>query len=188
MNSYPNFVRVKDKKYKINTDYRIALKCNEIAEDTSISDEERGLAIIYLLFGDDGINNSDNWEELLKLAIKYLKCGKEDTENKEEANMSFNQDWGYIQASFFSDYNINLDKVEMHWWQFYDLICGLTDKCVLNRVRFIREFDVSQIKDSKEKQKWIKQKEQLALKKKQKEKTSEERKLDELFEKQLRKE
>ena len=75
----------------------------------------------------------------------------------------------------------------MHWWEFYNLLCGLSDKCVLSRVRFVRTFDISNIKDEKEKAKWIKQKEQVALKK-EKIKTDEEKRLDELFERQLRKE
>ena len=182
MNNYPEYVKVKDKKYKINTDFRIALKCNEIAE-SNVSEEERGLAIIYLLFGDEGLKDSLNWNELLDLALQFLSRGKElDKKNDEEANMSFWQDWGYIQASFFSDYKIDLTKEKIHWWLFYDLMCGLTEKCVLNRVRFVRDFDISQIKDSKEREKWIKQKKQLELKK---EKTVEEQRLDELFEKQL---
>lgn len=78
----------------------------------------------------------------------------------------------------------------MHWYQFYDLLCGLTENCIFNRVRFVRDFDISQIKDSKEKKKWKKQKEQVALKKKlHKEpyrKTSEEKRLDALFREQLK--
>lgn len=186
MNSYPQFAQVKGKKYKINTDYRIALKCEEISK-SDISKEERALAIIYLLFGDEGLNNIKDWNELLQIGRKYLNCGKElkENDNEEEVNMDFKQDWSYIQASFFSDYNLNLSNTEMHWWQFYDLLCGLTEKCILNRVRFVRDFDISQIKDSKEKEKWIKQKEQVALKKEEI-KTSEEKRLDDLFEQQLK--
>ena len=116
--------------------------------------------------------------------MKYLQCGKEIEENnKEEANMSFMQDKGYIEASFFSDYSIDLANTNMHFWKFHDLLCGLTEDCVLNRVRFVRDFDISQIKDSKEREKWIKQKKQVALKR---EKTAEEKRLDDLFEKQLK--
>lgn len=186
MNSYPEYVKVNNKKYKINTDFRVALKCNEIAESDNIQDNERALAILYLLYGDEGLHNSADWEQLLKIGIKYLKCGKENKSDEDkEADMSYSQDWGYIQASFFSDYNIDLSNKQMHWWMFYDLLCGLTEKSILNRVRFVRDFDISQIKDSKEKQKWIEQKEQVALKK-TRVKTLEEKKLDELFEKQLR--
>jgi len=184
MINYPEFAKVKDEKYKINTDFRIALRCNEIAKDNNIENEERALGIIYLLFGDKGLKDSNNWKDLLQIGLKYISCGKETKkENDEEADISFEQDWGYIQASFFSDYNIDLSKKQMHWWLFYDLLCGLTENCILNRVRFVRDFDISEIKDSKEKQKWIEQKEQVALKR---EKTSKQKELDELFEKQLR--
>lgn len=187
MINYPKYAKVGNKKYKINTDFKVALKCNDVSTDANISDEERALAVICLLFGDEGLEHPEDWNELIKISLKYLKCNKEHKESKEEANMDFKQDWSYIQASFFSDYNIDLSKLQMHWWQFYDLVCGLTDKCILNRVRFVRDFDINQIKDSKEKQKWIEQKEQVALKK-ERTKTSEEIRLDELFKKQLRKE
>lgn len=190
MNSYPRFAKIKGIKYEINTDFRVALECNEIANNSEIKDEERSLAIIYLLFGEQGLNDYENWNSLLRIAIKFLSCGKEiedeyDNEEKEE-NMDYQQDWGYIRTSFFSDYAIDLDKEKMHWWRFYELLCGLSEKCILSRVRFIRDFDIGQIKDSAEREKWIKQKEMVALKQTKNEKSSEEKRLDELFEKQLR--
>lgn len=189
MNSYPRFAEIKGIKYEINTDFRVALECNEIA-NSEIKDEERSLAIIYLLFGEQGLNDYENWNSLLRIAIKFLSCGKEiedeyDNEEK-EGNMDYKQDWGYIRTSFFSEYAIDLDKEKMHWWRFYELLCGLSEKCILSRVRFIRDFDIGQIKDSAEREKWIKQKEMVALKQTKNEKSSEEKRLDELFEKQLR--
>lgn len=142
----------------------------------------------------NGLNNPQDWHGLMDIALKYLRCGKDvkeiDKIEQEEASMDFQQDWSYIQASFFSDYHIDLSTTQMHWYQFYDLLCGLTENCIFNRVRFVRDFDISQIKDSKEKTKWKKQKEQVALKKKVQKKpchkTLEEKRLDELFKKQLR--
>lgn len=189
MNSYPKYAQVKDIKYEINTDFRVALECDKLAK-TSIGDEERALAIIYLLFGDKGLENSQDWEDLLVIALKYLSCGKEKQEDdngeEQEIDMDFEQDWEYIRTSFFYDYKIKIEQdTYMHWWEFYNLLSGLSDKCILNRVRFVRNFDIEQIKDSKEKEKWIKQKTQVALKK-ENVKTAEEIRLDELFEKQLR--
>lgn len=188
MNSYPKYAQIKDRKYKINTDFRIALECDKLAK-SNVCNEERALAIIYLLFGDEGLKNSQDWNELLAIALKYLNCEKERQENneeKQEIDMDLEQDWEYIRTSFFYDYNIKIEpNTYIHWWEFYNLLCGLSDKCILNRVRFVRNFDIEQIKDSREKEKWIKQKEQVALKK-EITKTAEERRLDELFEKQLR--
>ena len=170
--NYPEYVKINDKKYKINTDFRVAIECQEIALDESISDFERALAIVFKLFGDEGINDADNYDKLLELAQKYLSCGKEvDSTNNEEPDMDFTQDMDYIEASFMSDYSIDLTNTEMHWWKFYNLINGLSNSemgncCVLNRVRNLRTYDTKDIKDTKELEKIKKAKEQVALKKK----------------------
>lgn len=187
MFNYPEFAEVKGKRYKINTDFRVALKCNEIAESNSISNEERSLAVIFLLFGDEGLKTSEHWEELLKIAIKYLKCGKETKNENKEADISYVQDIGYIETSFYYDYKIDLKNAQMHWWEFYEKLCGLSEKCILNRVRYIRNYDISQIKDKKEKQKIIEQKKivSLKIKNKKREKTKREKELDKLFREQI---
>ena len=171
---YPKYVKIGEKKYKINTDFRVAIECQEIALDDNVGDFERALAIIYKLFGDDGLNDSNNYEKLLELAQKYLSCGKEvDNKTNEEPDMDFIQDMPYIKASFRSDYNINLDDEEMHWWEFSDLINGLSNSemgncCVLNRIRNLRTFDTKDIKDPKELAKINEAKKQVALVKKNK--------------------
>ena len=189
---YPKYVKIGEKKYKINTDFRVAIECQEIALDDSIGDFERALAIIYKLFGDDGLDDSNNYEKLLELAQKYLSCGKEvNNKTNEEPDMDFIQDMPYIKASFRSDYNINLDDEEMHWWEFYDLINGLSNSemgncCVLNRIRNLRTFDTKDIKDQKELAKINEAKKQVALKKREvkKELTYEQkRNIDNFYEK-----
>lgn len=172
---YPQYVEVEGKKYKINTDFRVAIECNRIAEDETICDLERGLAIIYTLFGDEGINTPEHYEKLLDLAKKYLLCGEDYNEElNEKPDMDFIEDYSYITTSFLSDYHIDLDNCEMHWWKFMDLMNGLSNSefgncCVLNRIRNLRNYDTSKVEDINEKNKIIKAKEQVALKKKQKE-------------------
>lgn len=170
----PEYVKIGNKKYKINTDFRVAIKCNKIAQDEKIGDYERSLAIIYLLFGDNGLNDEDNYEKLLELAKKYLSCGKEIEQTNEEPDMDFEEDYDYIKTSFRSDYGINLDNEKMHWWEFFNLINGLSNSelgncCILNRIRNLRNFDESKIEDAKERQKIHKAKQQVALKKNKKE-------------------
>lgn len=190
----PEYVKVGDKKYKINTDFRVAIECNNIAQDDSIGDTERSLAIIYKLFGDEGLDNSQDWDKLLELAIKYLTLNKDtsDVDNNTEIDMDFSEDMDYIEASFMSDYKIDLTTEKMHFWKFYKLLEGLSNSelgncCVLNRVRNLRTFDLSQIKDNKERERLAKAKEMVALKSTKKEvkltKEQEEsmRKLDEII-------
>lgn len=171
---YPQYVEIDGKQYKINTDFRVAIECNRIAEDNTIGDLERSLAIIYTLFGEEGIDTPDHYEKLLEMAKKYLLCGKEyDTEANERPDMDFIEDYSYITTSFLSDYHIDLDNSEMHWWKFMDLMNGLSnselgDCCILNRIRNLRNFDLKDIKDVKEKEKIRKAQKQVALKKYQK--------------------
>lgn len=169
----PEFVKVGNKKYKINTDFRVAIECNSVAMDNSIGEYEKSLAIIYKLFGEEGLNEFENHNQLLELGQRYLKLDKDFENEHDEPDMDFVQDMDYIEASFMSDYKIDLSTTKMHWWTFYNLISGLSNSelgncCVLNRIRNLRNYDVSQIKDQKEKNKVIKAQNQVSLNKKEK--------------------
>ena len=141
---YPEYVEVNGKRYKINTDFRIAIRCNKIAEDETIGDFERALGVIYLLFGEDGINNQEDYEKLLEMAKKYLLCGKEKIDDRNVTpDMDFEEDYAYIKTSFRSDYGMNIDEEEIHWWEFMDLMNGLSNSelgncCILNIIRNLR--------------------------------------------------
>lgn len=170
----PEYVKVEDTLYKINTDFKIALKCDEVYR-SDVREEEKILAIIYLLFGDKGLENSNHYEQLMEKATRYLLCDKEPNTEEQEIDMDYEQDKSYIKASFYTDYNIpDIYKTEMHWWDFNALMNGLTEKCVLNRIRYVRNYDISDIKDQKTLKEWKKQKEAVALKKKEREITQEE--------------
>lgn len=173
---YPEFVEIEEKKYKINTDFRIAIECNRIAEDDTIGNYERALGIIYTLYGDEGLNHPEHHQKLLELAQKYLACGEKlDVKRNEKPDMDYIQDYDYIVTSFQSDFGINLDVEKMHWWKFYNLLNGLSNSelgnsCILNRIRNLRNMNPSEIKDRKERQKLIDAQKQFALKKNEKKK------------------
>lgn len=176
MNNYPEYVKAKNKVYKINTDFRIAIQCNEISQNENIGNYERALAIIYMLFGEEGLNDFNNHSELLLLAKKYLLCGKEERniDDNEQPDMDYVEDMDYIEASFMSDYHIDLTNTKMHWWKFSNLMNGLSNSelgnsCILNRIRNLRTLDLSEISDDKERQKLQKAQKDVELKKYKKE-------------------
>lgn len=187
MSKYPKYVEVNGRKYNINTDFRVAIRCNQIATDENIGDVERALGVICTLFGEDSINYQDDYEPLLKLAKKYLSCGKElDNASDGEVDMDYIQDMDYIEASFMSDYGIDLSTTDMHWYKFSNLINGLSNSefgncCVLNRIRNIRNFNLNDINDPKEKDKILKMKNQFALKKTKKITEEQKESVDEFY-------
>lgn len=174
MNNYPEYAEVNEKKYKINSDFRTAIRCNEIIEDETIKQIEKSLAIICILFGEDALDDEENLKDLLDIAYKFLYCNKEEQTNTHyEKDFDFIQDYDYIEASFMSDYRIDLSTTNMHWWKFINLFNGLSNSemgncCIINRIRNLRNINLNEIKDLKERERIRKAKESVALKKKSK--------------------
>lgn len=160
----PQYVKVDDKLYKINTDFRIALECNKIAEDETIGNLERAMAIIYKLFGEDGLD-CENQNRLLELGMKYLLLGREQKSLKNDSHdkyeLDFNKCVGLIKASFKFDYKYDPYELEyLHWYDFYNDLESLSTSefgncCILNRIVSILEQEPKEIKDSKQRQKLI---------------------------------
>lgn len=183
--SYPEYVKVNNELYKIDTDFKVALECDKIYR-SGVREEEKVLAIIYLLFGDKGLEDSNNYAGLIEKALKYLLCCKEPNEDNTEPDMDFEQDKSFIKASFYTDYGIaDIYNTNMHWWEFCDLMNGLKEDCVLNRIRYIRRYDISDINDKKILKEWEKQKQSVALKKKEPKMTKEQEESMENFLRQI---
>jgi hypothetical protein len=163
--SNPKYVKVDNKLYKINTDFRVAIECNKVAENKKISDIERGLAIIYLLFGEDGLNCT-KMDKLLDLGLKYIniynnkeKQVKNNSHDKFEIDISKCE--GLIRSSFKFDYNYDPYELEyLHWYDFYNDLENLSTSefgtcCALNRIISILNEDATKIKDNKQRNKLV---------------------------------
>lgn len=160
---YPKHVTIDGVKHPINTDFRVALKCFDIINDENISDTERTYAVVYKLFG--LIPKDEDMPIFVEKVEKYLGCGESQEQHKErKKDMDFEQDFKYLVASFMSDYHINLVESDMHWYQFINLIQGFTENSVMNRVRDLRNYDLSDVKDQKQRNKIIKAQQSVALK------------------------
>lgn len=159
----PQYVIIDNEEYKINTDFRYALQCNNIAQDTTIGDFERMLGIIYTLFGDKGLEHEEHYEKLLIYAQKFLTCGEEKnnsknvkTKQQDKNELDFSKCEGLIRSSFKFDYKYDpYQKDYLHWYEFYNDLANLSTSefgtcCALNRVVGILNQDASQIKNDKD--------------------------------------
>lgn len=168
-------IQIENTIYEANTDFRIAIECNRIATDNTIGDFERALGIIYTMFGDKGLDNPSHYGKLLKWVLNYLSCGQEIDNSREQPDMDYIEDEKYIKSSFKYDYKYNPYELDyLSWDDFFNDLNNLSNSelgncCILNRIRNIRNLDLSQIKDIKEREKLAKVKEQVALKKYKKE-------------------
>lgn len=156
------YVILDGEKYNINTDFRVAIECNNIAQDKDIGDMERAYAIVYSLFGEKGLN-CPKIEKLLEYSIKYIsmnKNGSEEQNNeKQDYELDFDKCEGIIRSSFKFDYGYDPYELEyLHWFDFYNDLENLSTSefgncCILNRIIGILNMNLSEIKSDKERNK-----------------------------------
>ena len=150
----------KYKGYHINTDFKCGIKISLALDDWQLGDEERVLTALSLLYG-EGI--PDDMNIALDGLRWFLTCGKEadkasysdidDVDNaKESVNVNgndisfdFEVDASNIYAAFLKNYNIDLTKTDMHWFQFIALFSNLKNTS-LNDMMYYRTLDLSQYK------------------------------------------
>lgn len=160
--SYPEVIEIAGEEYPINTGYPFALACFACIEDKDLSEVERAYGVLAILYKEI----PEDTNEALRLAVKYLQRGKAAKEDGPDRakDMDYQEDIDYIRSSFRSDYGINLnEKEDMHWWEFSELLQGLTDGCILNRIRDLRNYDLTDVKDPKTRSKIIRAQREVAL-------------------------
>ena len=163
----PEYVKIDDRKYKMNTDYRNILKLDEIAKE-DISEYEKMLAFIYIMYGEAGLENSNDYERLINNIFVFIQgrpSARKSTNKVVERDMDYQQDMNLIISSIWSEYGIDITKEKIHWWTFFDLLNGLSSECALNRIREIRTKDLSKIKNKEERDTYIELKEIWSLNK-----------------------
>lgn len=161
----PEYVKVENELYKINTDFRVAIECNRIALDNKIGDAERSMAIIYKLFGEKGLDCA-RMDKLLELGLKYISilnnfenASKDDLESRFQLDISKCK--GLISSSFKFDYGYDPYELEyLHWYDFYNDLSNLSTSefgncCILNRIISVLNQEPKKIKENKERQKLI---------------------------------
>ena len=150
----------KYKGYHINTDFKCGIKISLALDDWQLGDEERVLTALSLLYG-EGI--PDDMNVALDGLRWFLTCGKEadkasysdidDVDNAKESvnvkgddiSFDFEVDASNIYAAFLKNYNIDLTKKDMHWFQFITLFSNLKNTS-LNDMMYYRTIDLSQYK------------------------------------------
>lgn len=171
---YPTKMEVNGVVYDIDTNYKTALACFKAINDGNLKDLERAIVVVSLLLGKD-VPLEDTQEALQKCAV-YLRCGNEENPNIDDIDMDYFQDEKAIRTSIRQCYHIDLNKEEnVHWWEYNELIEGLTEETLLSKIREIRNWDLSDEKDPKARQRIKKAKEQVALKKREAPLTDEEK-------------
>jgi len=150
------YVLIEGNKYPINTDFRVAIKCDEILNDPNVDDLDRGILITGLLFGSE----SPYCNEALEKAKKFLENGASEDGKK---ILDFNQHWDYYYGAFRAQYGIDLNKDDIHYHDFVSL-CKTLKNQAINDVIEVLTYDMSEVKDPKQRRKILDAQNKLKVK------------------------
>lgn len=155
--------------YLIRTDYRIGIQISQALEDEELDQMERLQTAALLLFG-YGI--PDDYETILG-GLRWFMNGSTESVSAEENNeedtgpesglryFSFDVDASRLYSAFRRTYGIEIDRVQMHWFQFCALMGDLGD-CAFTNVIDFRTADVSKM-DKDTKRAYLKMRRKFAL-------------------------
>lgn len=143
--------------YEIDGDFQIGIQISQCMTDELLNKTERMMVAAGLLFGD---NRPDTFEEIAEALNWFLNGWNHDntkasgkgasSENKGVEAMDFDIDQWRIYAAFKSQYGIDLNREQMHFWTFMGLISSL-EECAFTRVVSIREKQIDSKMSKEEK-------------------------------------
>ena len=149
--------------FRIKTNYKQGIKFELLMQDKSLNKEEQvelALNIFYYRKDLKKIKTSEEIEKRIEDIIWFYKCGKKDKTSQKKENNKRKQIYSYkfdddkIYSAFIQQYNMDLQKNNIHWWQFKSMFEGLTNATQIVEVMGYRALDLTKIKNKQEKKRY----------------------------------
>lgn len=142
--------------YEIDGDFQIGIQISQCMNDEMLNNVEKLSVAADLLFGG---TKPDAFEEIAEALNWFLNGWNHDNTSSEKKSgskkreietMDFDVDQWRIYAAFKSQYGIDLNTEQMHFWVFMGLISSL-EECAFTRVISIREKKIDSKMSNEEK-------------------------------------
>ena len=137
MYELPTSLEVDGIDYPIRSDYRAALDICVALADPELSDQDKAVALLTILYED--YDQIVSYEEAIKKALWFISCGN-DSEPRRKAPklMDWEQDFQYIVAPINRVAGCDVRSAEyMHWWTFIGYYYEIGD-CMFANIVSIR--------------------------------------------------
>lgn len=166
------------KGYAINSDFRIGIQMFQIMNDTELSEMERFYKACELLFDVDGADQFPDMQTMQDGIQWFLSGWYTDNpvndEKKEHKDMDYDIDQWRIFSAFLTQFGINLNEADMHFWVFMGLLSTL-EECSFTRIVDIRTKKIDPKLKPSDKAELKKVKERYALEQVEEEMTPQEK-------------
>ena len=148
----PDFVELDGKEYKVHTDFKNWIDISIMLIDKKDELDKNIAKIIKKAY----IECPPNISLALKGILKFFNAEEDKQASTKESShkkriFSFEYDATYILSAFREQYNIDLLKENMHWFEFLAYFKSLNEDVQLMKIMQYRSVDLSQIKDKTQK-------------------------------------
>ncbi|MDD3395571.1 MAG: Gp15 family bacteriophage protein [Anaerotignum sp.] len=134
----PTAISVDGQVCKINAVYQNCLKIIMAFEDITLTNAEKAMIMLDLLY----IDKPSNFSMAFEKGIQFLDCGEISKESGEEASSrkySFTHDEKYIFSGVNRVMNGKLSTGEfVHWWEFVMAFMELPEDCIMSKIIYFR--------------------------------------------------
>lgn len=129
------------KGYPINSDFRIGVQMFQALNDVELSDMEQVYKACELLFDVEGIEEYPDIATMQEGIQWFLSDWYTDnpvkSSREEKKDMDYDVDQWRIFSAFLTQFGINLNEIDMHFWVFMGLLSTLNE-CAFTRIVDIR--------------------------------------------------
>lgn len=160
----------------IRTSFRIGMLFEMMIESRELDEQEMLRQAFDLWFDEESLAYIAK-HELVQPAIRgmfwFYSCGKEQKKQEKQSKegksdfgrriYDFEEDAPLIYAAFRSQYGIDLQDDDLHWWRFAALFRGLHEDEEIVKIMGYRAVNVSSIKNKDERRRLAKLQAQYAL-------------------------
>lgn len=123
----PEAIRINDRVYEINSDFRDCLRIILAYEDSDLTGFEKQLVLLGNLYKE--MPAEEDIKEAAEKGVKFLNGGEEEGAGSMTSELrlfSFAKDARFIFSAFQQTHGIDLQHTQyLHWWQFLTLFMDL---------------------------------------------------------------
>lgn len=135
----PKSLTVGGIEYEIRSDYRSVLEICAAMNDQELSDEDKALVALEIMFSAFDTIPSEHYQEAINRCFWFINCGDEGQNRKSQKLMDWEQDFQYIVAPVNRVMGTEIRAMEyLHWWTFISAYYEIGD-CLFAQIVRIRE-------------------------------------------------